>query len=301
MTVILNSSPGLPLPPAATPISPAREGEPGTSDFRNLLRGLIYPCAGAPGFLDAVAPEERPGASSPAPAADVFNQDGFFGSAVAGMEPTQTDRELASEAPGPAMQPPVDDGIPSEGSGTPDYGLQSAVKLGSSAPSTPAYPPTVSAEILASNWTTASTAVEDARSALPDTSGSNERLPGEIIPVRTAAARIPSSASAELTVGGGPKRGSDVSPAIRAASFRARLEALLPRLFAQDSAALSTRVSIQAVEHGLRVVARLGDLGQEDRIRLRDRIAAALSRHGLVGREITVNGDEDMASAEGNH
>jgi hypothetical protein len=301
MTVILNSSPSPPLPPTATPISPAREGEPGTSDFGNLLRGLIYPCAGAPGFLDAVAPEEKPGASSPALAADIFNQDGFFGSAVPGEEPTQTDRELASEAAVLAMPPPVDDGVPSEGSVTPDYGLQSAVKPGSSAPSPPEYPPTVSAAILASNWTSASTAAGDANGTLPDTSGSSPRLPGEIVPIRTGTARILASASAELIAGGGAERGSDVSSAIRTASFRARLEALLPRLFAQDSAALSTRVSIQAVEHGLRVAARLGDLEQEDRIRLRDRIAAALSRHGLVGREISVNGDKDMASAEGNH
>jgi hypothetical protein len=70
-------------------------------------------------------------------------------------------------------------------------------------------------------------------------------------------------------------------------------------LFAQDSAALSTRVSVDAVEHGLQVIAKLDELGREERIRLRDRIAATLSRHGMVGRAITVNGDKDMAAAEG--
>jgi hypothetical protein len=304
MTVVLNPYPGLPIPPpGATPTAPPWDGEPaGTSDFGNLLRGLIYPCAGAPGFLESVAPEEKPGALSPALAADIFNQDGFFGGAVPVDEQPQPDRELASEAPVSAGQTPFDDSAPSVESETSDYGLQSAVPPGASNPSPQEVDaPTMSSEVLASAWTGVSTGAGEVQSLLPATQASSERLSGEIVPIRTAAPRTLASPVTGTTAGREPERGSDAPSAIRTASFRARLEALLSRLFAQDGAALNTRVSVQAVEHGLQVVAKLDDLGREERIRLRDRIAATLSRHGLVGREITLNGDKDMASAEGNH
>ncbi|MEO9130646.1 MAG: hypothetical protein ABI240_05500 [Sphingomonas sp.] len=303
MTVVLNPYPGLPAqPPARTPVARPGKGEPAVdSGFGNIVRGLIYPCAGAPGFLQSVAPDEKPGASSPALAADVFNQNGFFGHAVPADEQMQPDRELASERPVSAGQTPSDDtGSPAE-SGIRDYWLQSDLKPGAPTPSPPADAPIISPEVVASAWAPGSTRAEDTQSALPERQGSNDRLSSEVVPIRTALARTSSSAVTEVTAGGKSESGYETPSAIQTVSFRARLAALLPRLFAQDSAALNARVSVQAVEHGLHVVAKLNDLGLEERIRLRDRIAATLSRHGLVGREITLNGDKDMGSGEGNH
>jgi hypothetical protein len=299
MTVGLNSYPGLPAqPPARTPVALPRKGEPAVDPgFGNLVRGLIYPCAGAPGFLESVAPDEKSGASSPALAADVFNQNGFFGHAVPADEQMQPDRELASERPVSAGQTPPDDSGSSAESETPDYRLQSVVRPGAPPPSPPADAPTTSPEVVASAWTRVSTAPGNVQSPLPDAPGSNDGLPGEIVPIRLASDMT--FAPAVITVAA--ERGSDAPSAIRTVSFRARLEALLPRLFAQDGAALNTRVSVQAVEHGLQVVAKLDALGREERVRLRDRIAATLARHGLVGREIVLNGDKNMTSVEGNH
>jgi hypothetical protein len=213
----------------------------------------------------------------------------------------QPDRELASEAPISAGQTPFDDSGSSVESETPDYRLQSVVRPGAPTPSPPADAPTISPEVVASAWTRVSPAAGDVQSALPDAPGSNGGLSGEIVPTRLASERTLTPAVIKVAAGGEAERGSDAPSTIRNISFRARLEALLPRLFAQDGAALNTRVSVQAVEHGLEIVAKLDDLGREERIRLRDRIAATLARHGLVGREITLNGDKDMASVEGHH
>ena len=303
MTVVLNPYSGLPArPPARTPVAPPGKGEPaGEPGFGNLVRGLISPCAGASGFLESVARDEKPGASSPALAAEVFNQDGFFGGAVQADEQMQPDRELASERPVSAGQTPSDDSGSSAESETPDYRLQSVVGHGAPTPSPPADAPTNSPEVLASAWTGVSTAPGNVQSPLPDVPGSNDGLPGETVPIRLASDMTFAPAVIRAAAGGGAERGSDAPSAIQTISFRARLEALLPRLFAQDGAALNTRVSVQAVEHGLQVVAKLDGLGREERIRLRDRIAATLARHGLVGREIMLNGDKNRASAEGNH
>ena len=304
MTIVLNPYPGLPIrAPAPTPAAapPGKEEPAMDSGFGNLVRGLIYPCAGAPGFLESVAADEKPGASSPALAADVFNQNGFFGRAVAADEQMQPDRELASEKPISAGQTPSDDnGSPAE-SETPDYRLQSVVRPGAPTPSPPADAPTISPEIVASAWTRVSSTPGNVQSPLPEAPGSNDGLPGEIVPIRLASDMTFAPAVIRVAAGSEAERGSAAPSAIRTVSFRASLEALLPRLFAQDGAALNTRVSVQAVEHGLQVVAKLDDLRPEERIRLRDRIAATLARHGLVGREITLNGDKNMTSVEGNH
>jgi len=300
MTVVLNPYPGLPArPPARTPVAPPGKGEPaGDSGFGNLVRGLIYPCAGAPGFLESVAPDQKPGASSPALAADVFNQDGFFGGAVPANEQMQPDRELASEAPISAGQTPSDD---SGSSAESETSVQSVVRPGAPTSTPPADAPPIPPEVVASAWTRISATPGNVQSALPDARGSNDGLSGEIVPIRLASGKTLAPAAVKVVAGSEAERGSDAPSAIRTISFRARLEALLPRLFAQDGAVLNTRVSVQAVEHGLQVVAKLDGLGREERIRLRDRIAATLARHGLVGREIILNGDKNMASVEGNH
>jgi hypothetical protein len=70
-----------------------------------------------------------------------------------------------------------------------------------------------------------------------------------------------------------------------------RLAGLFLRLRAQESAALNASVAMKADEQGLHIAARLHEPTPERRGRLRDRIAALLSRHGLVGHSITVSGD----------
>lgn len=70
---------------------------------------------------------------------------------------------------------------------------------------------------------------------------------------------------------------------------------LLSRQAAPAGGALNPMVSLQAVEHGLRVVAQLKTLDRDERVRLRDRIAGLLSRHGLVAREIALNGQTSSA------
>lgn len=76
----------------------------------------------------------------------------------------------------------------------------------------------------------------------------------------------------------------------RARIGASRLWALLSRQGAREGAGSSPQLSVEAVEQGLRVVARLDTLDRSERVRLRDRIAGLLSRRGFIGREIEVNG-----------
>ncbi|WCM27305.1 hypothetical protein NDN01_25550 [Sphingomonas sp. QA11] len=66
---------------------------------------------------------------------------------------------------------------------------------------------------------------------------------------------------------------------------------LLARLFATRGAALSARVAVREVEQGLQISMQIGELEPADRLKLRDRVVALLSRHGLAAKDIMINGD----------
>lgn len=256
MTVVLNP---FPAPPTLRVPIPAAPGDHVVSTrFGDLLRDL-HPQTGETAFLeDSVVPasDDRVRASADA---DVFNEHGFF----------QGARVDAAVTPPVSVEP-------------------RAARVA---------PPSVGTE----------TGVQDGLQALAPTEGFFALVDAEAqgfgqadIPVvgrvGLSAKAVPAfvSAAAHETEERGAVRqqqvaGADTLSSTRAASHRSRLWALVSRQFAREGATLNPQISVQAVEHGLRVVARLDELGREERMRLRDRIAGLLSRHGFVAREIDVN------------
>ncbi|WEJ98147.1 MAG: hypothetical protein P0Y59_14465 [Candidatus Sphingomonas phytovorans] len=109
-------------------------------------------------------------------------------------------------------------------------------------------------------------------------------MPPEFLADAPAAAPRPEKASASPSSYDTP---SSAAPDIGTPVGRR----LLARLFATRGAALSARVAVREVEQGLQISMQLGELEPADRLKLRDRVVALLSRHGLAAKDITINGD----------
>ena len=61
--------------------------------------------------------------------------------------------------------------------------------------------------------------------------------------------------------------------------------------YLRGGSAVDAQLSLEAGEEGLRLLARVGRLGREDRERLRGDIARLLTSHGYAAAEIRLNGD----------
>jgi len=255
VTVILNPFVAPPSPPVPVPVPVVPGNGTVSTRFGDLLRDL-HPQRDPMAFLgDAVSPalDEPPQAKADA---DIFNEHGLFQGAmpvgaIAGLPD-------AAQSPVQGASLSIDDTVGGE---------QVAA-------------PTVDALNFNPTYAAGSSR----------TAGSEQRHPGgkveQTVPRSKAQASGTATAIPQVPQG----REDGTGPVARATSVRSRLWAALSRQTAEEGAALNPQISVQAVEHGLRVVARLDELDRQERVRLRDRIAGMLSRHGLVARDIDIAG-----------
>jgi hypothetical protein len=71
----------------------------------------------------------------------------------------------------------------------------------------------------------------------------------------------------------------------------ARTAAIVAQLLAVRAGAAAAQVSVQAVEGGISVMARVDRLSREERDRLRGEIGELLARHGFANADIVLNGE----------
>jgi hypothetical protein len=99
----------------------------------------------------------------------------------------------------------------------------------------------------------------------------------DVQPVAISANPAPGTAVGPDAAGGGR-----VSP---------RVSAMVAQLLAARTGAAAAQVSVQAVEGGISVAARVDRLSREERDRLRSEIGELLARHGFANAEIVLNGE----------
>lgn len=99
----------------------------------------------------------------------------------------------------------------------------------------------------------------------------------DVQPVAVSANPAPGTA-----VGLEAANGGRVSP---------RASAMVVQLLAARTGAAAAQVSVQAVEGGISVAARVDRLSREERDRLRSEIGELLARHGFANAEIVLNGE----------
>lgn len=240
-----------------------------SQSFADLLGGVITACTGPAGFL-----EDQKGTELPNPAdlqgANVFNENGFFYGATAGATRPgcvsvgfATNSALGnavSTVSGAAQVADWDRSLPIDpsapSSSSTVAGPQNAPSLTGAAPLRPSLSPLPIA----------------ARSSL-------ESIAFAKIDSAFGAFGLPANAEAEQAQAplrsGGSWRGARVLEAADAKSALA--------------------VSLQALDHGQAVVVQLGSLDSETRLKLRDRIVALLSRHGLTAHSVRIYGRSDAA------
>ncbi|MFA6114579.1 MAG: hypothetical protein WC729_11320 [Sphingomonas sp.] len=265
MTVVLNPflpRPIPPSPPAPAPAAPGNRVVP--TRFGDLLRDLHAQNEPSVFLGDAVSHE--PGDQTQANVgADIFNEHGLFQGATSNAaaqwlperDQVAADAEAAIEASSVA-------GPSIAGSGTPPASTlaREATDMHVVGLSRPGQPEVV----VSGQGQVTDAAALAARGLVARTPG------GAVVVPRSRLPQVNDGAPARI----GPSR--------------SRLWALLSRQGAREGAGPNPQLSVQAVEQGLRVVARLDALDRTERVRLRDRIAGLLSRHGFVGREIDVTG-----------
>lgn len=235
--------------------------------FVDLLSGLVPPCNGASGFL------EDAGACSPcdgaAPTqASVFNGHGLFYGLATNAAPG------AAEAPPAAtMQRDVATRTATAPIGSEDLaGLQSA----------PVAMPSPAVPVAAGN------APLDPRPPL-----ATQRAAAPVASAdRLASPQIVAATlSSELAIAGA------VEPDTPAPVSRAARVGRLTRFFDMVGARNGVAVSLQAVDQGQAVVAQVDELDREQRVKLRDRIVALLSRHGLAAHIVRIDGHPGTLAA----
>jgi hypothetical protein len=284
VTVILNPHSGPPAPPLSgrTPAGvPDDRAGVMAPRFGDLLHDLQRHRS-APEFLDERdSPNltERRGTSG----AKVFNADGLFHGLVASDHQASENVAEPEEAPGEAGQTAQRPGV-----------------IARAAPMSPAIaqavteadpvPANASDYVQPDDFEDGSPLAQLAESDATRPAGSavgSGHFATHVSAVQTAHPERPMVAMVEATpvllnrVGTGPGNPPQVRP---------RLLTMPARPSLRDGATLNAQVSVQAAEHGLSVQTRLDDISRDGRLRLRDRIAAMLSRHGFIGRNITVNG-----------
>lgn len=210
-----------------------------------VREGAEVPCSGAPGspFEPLAADLPDLGAAKEAnSAAERFNEHGFFGDAV------------TSPDAGNVTAPPQE-GVAAGGSVVGEAPLEASA-LGDS-----------SSLILSDRHVSAKLGEEPSQSAPAGRAGGVART----APQRASAspANAPSVTSENGETSDGVQETASPGRRLLAAA-------------ANRAAQAATRVAISETDLGLRVAALAGTLSADERTRLRDEIAALLSRHGLV-------------------
>jgi hypothetical protein len=211
-----------------------------------MREGAEAPPSGAPGSplepLAADAPDLE-AAKEANSAAERFNEHGFFGDAVASPDAGN-------------VAAPRQDGMAAGGSIVACEALPEASGLGDS-----------SSLVLWDRHISAKLAEEPSQSVRAGRAGGVART----APQRASAS--PANAPSVTSENG------ETSDGVREAASPGRR---LLEVAANRATQSATRVAISETDLGLRVAALAGTLSADERNRLRDEIAALLSRHGLV-------------------
>jgi hypothetical protein len=245
--------------------TPGETADAGTS-FADLLAAMLAP--GAPGV------QLQPSASAPAEAvferldaAEVFNETGLFRGAAplpsaevaeAAQAAAVTQAAAVASVPAPAANPQSE--------------LQIALSpsAGEAAPA-PAAAATPADQIAADRGGAATSAPPLSRAAYR----ASLSLRGQ--PVSPPATPSPGAEAGGEATGSGP--------------VSQRTATMVAQLLAAKVGATSAQVSVQAVEGGISVTARVDKLSREERDRLRGEIGELLARHGFAGAQIWLNGE----------
>lgn len=230
------------------------------SSFADLLAGLVKPCNGPDGFL-----EDRTDIISHGRAAQqaaVFNGSGlFYGIPASGSATT------ASPSPGR---------LPNMAGGRSD-----PVPLASSRDVAVSIDRPVAAEIA------------DAVPIAGVRSRSQPMAGLRLDSISTIASTTPDEAPPSSTA---LPVSSVIDPDHEPAGTRLDRTARLTRTLDDNAAKASVGVTLHASEAGATVVAHAGTAQREDRAKLRDRIVALLTRHGLVARGVRIDSHSDISS-----
>ena len=255
----------VPVDPGAAQRPPADSGgQPGAdagTSFADLLAAMLAP--GAPG--DAL---QTPGAEEAVferlDAAEMFNETGLF----RGAAPLPAQGGVLQEAhaaPGAPVSLP-----------TPGPGLKFDVQpLADGVDPDPAAAGVATAAGGAADDGGAPVAVRRAGIASKAVHGALSSLHGE--PASLVAGQARSAASGRPAEAGG--------------RIPHRTSAMVAQLLAAKAGAAAAQVSVQAVEGGISVMARVDRLSREERDRLRSEIGELLARHGFAGSDIILNGE----------
>lgn len=236
-----------------------------SQSFADLLGGLIEACTGPAGFL-----EDQRDAESPNPTvlqeANVFNEDGFFYGAIAGA----TLPGFASV--GSATKSALGNAVSAVACAAPVGNWDRSLSIDPSAPSS-----TV-ASLQSSPSLTAAAPMRSPLSPPPIAARSSlESVAFAKIDAAFGAWGFPANAEAEPVL----------APSRSGGSWRSA------RVLEAADAKVALAVSLQALDQGQAVVVHLGSLDSETRLKLRDRIVALLSRHGLTAYSVRIYGRSD--------
>jgi hypothetical protein len=238
----------------------------GTS-FADLLAAMLAP-GGAGAQLQAPASNPAEAVLGRLDAAEVFNETGLF----RGAAPlSSVEAAEAAQAAAAATQPAALASVPAP---NPQAELQVALSppAGGAAPA-PGVTATAADQIAADGGTPASGSPAGIASKAAHIASSSLRGP---------AVALPGSPPQSAAAGRVAPAGGRVAP---------RTAAMVAQLLAARAASSATQVSVQAVEGGISVMARVDRLSREERDRLRGQIGELLARHGFGGAEIWLNGE----------
>lgn len=266
MSIAIDPRGGMQNRPAASP-SAAPGASPGSGSLFDDL--LTQAWSRTAGFLGEVGRSVPGGAAATTGTADVFNQDGLFRGTIAGVAAMPPTGSMPRNEPEAA----TDDRL------TRSIGVGSRAEAGSVDRALREPPPAL--RVAEASFQ------PDAASARPlppaDLGGVNPSRPASAaislarhLPVDRAApiANLPPATAIvdADTVGSPPER------------------AATPRTAAGAAAASNVAASLQTIDEGLGVVARLADLTPHEDTVLRGRIAALFARHGLTAPTVRLNG-----------
>ncbi len=246
---------------------PASESgaEPGTS-FADLLAAMLAP--GVPGVqLEAPVAEEA--VFERLDAAEMFNETGLFRGAAPLPAPAAIPAGIAADLAVAASVPPAP--LAATATAGPKAGLQPpAAAVDAAEPAAP-FVGTALAEVrpAAAPAAPAANVAKGAQGAAP-------LLHGQPAPPSAGAAWEAPAEPAPMAGGG---------------RISSRTAAIVAELLAARSGAAAAQVSVQVVEGGISVLARVDRLSREERDRLRGEIGELLARHGFGNAEIMLNGE----------
>ncbi|HEX8223875.1 MAG TPA: hypothetical protein VF605_08675 [Allosphingosinicella sp.] len=103
---------------------------------------------------------------------------------------------------------------------------------------------------------------------------------------------LPSIDGQPVVIAANPATSAAAGPEAAGGSrISSRTTAIVAQLLAARAGAAAAQVSVQAVEGGISVIARVDRLSREERERLRGEIGELLARHGYSNADIVLNGE----------